>query len=42
MIVEIQTQETTVAAPLQQEPLLIVQDLELLHVGGGCGGTCHF
>lgn len=42
MIVDIQTQDTTVTVPQQQEPLLIVQDLDLLHVGGGAGGTCHF
>jgi hypothetical protein len=42
MIVDIPTQDLTVAAPLAQEPLLIMRDLELAHVGGGMEGSCHF
>ena len=40
MIIDIEIEETTVAPP-QEQALRLVQDVELLHVGGGANG-CHF
>ncbi len=42
MIVEIQIEEAILPAPLKQEPVLILQDVELVHVGGGLGSCIHF
>ena len=39
MIVEIQTEVVVVDQTVQYE---FVQDAELIHVGGGTGGGCHF
>jgi hypothetical protein len=38
MIADIQTQDSHVTETAVQEPLLIVQDAELLYVGGGSHG----
>jgi hypothetical protein len=42
MIADIQTQEMTLAATEAQEQLAIVQDAELLFVGGGGTSGCMF
>jgi hypothetical protein len=42
MIADIQTQDSFVAATDIQEQLTIVQDVELLYVGGGTGLGGHF
>jgi|GEM_PF-4004470 len=39
MIVETKPEVVVVDQPVQYE---FVQDAELIHVGGGTGGTCHF
>ena len=38
MIADIQTEDFVVAETNSQEPLVIVQDAELLYVGGGSHG----
>jgi hypothetical protein len=42
MIADIQTQVLVVAATENQEQLVIVQDIDLVYVGGGTGLGCSF
>jgi hypothetical protein len=42
MIADIQTQDFVVAAAENQEQLVIVQDIDLVYIGGGQGLGCSF
>jgi hypothetical protein len=42
MIADIQTQDLVIAATENQEQLVIVQDIDLVYVGGGTGLGCSF